>query len=270
MPIVLTPRDANHRRAAQRRQAQQRPRKIAPCKDGLALLPSTHDEHPRLAREKQTQVPQPRKAETRVAGREAPPAILQQMVPRLCAHLHPHKNVPGRARRRLAPREEVGPRAADGVLKDVGDERGQREGDEEPEDGHVVFVQAGAGDGRARRGAGVDGEDGIEGGGEKQGRDSRVEDVGEDGDALVLGVREGDGQVGDGEEPVEGGREGEEERIGYCKKGEAKVIWGVGPLRGGGVEGVVSWNLSAKWVGRRLEEAGYEEGCMYRPESCDS
>lgn len=139
---------------------------------------------------------------------KAPPPVVQQVVARLGAHVDADEGAGGGRGGGLAAREEVGPRAADGVLERVGQEGGQREGDEQAEDGGVVLVVRGAG-----------GE--VEGRGEQERAEAGVEDVVGDGDALDLGVREGEGEVGDGEEAVEGGREEDDERVGGCEEGEA-------------------------------------------------
>lgn len=91
----------------------------------------------------------------------------------------------------FAPCDEIGTGAADGVLDGVGQERGQHQGDQEAQDGDMVFVAGGA----REQVEAYDGE-------EREG--ARVEDIPGNGDALDFGVGEGDGQVVDEEETVEG------------------------------------------------------------------
>lgn len=99
----------------------------------------------------------------------------------------------------------------------------------------MVFVALGVGGGRGGGGGGGGRwrEDEVDGCDEEERDDAGVEDVVRYGDALVLGVREGEGEVGRGEESVEGGGEGDDEGVGCCEDGEAKVVWGVGALEEG-------------------------------------
>lgn len=116
---------------------------------------------------------------------------MQHVAARLRAHLDADERVLGCARRGFAPRDQVWPGSTDGILDGVGQERGQHQGDQQPQDGDVVLVARGA---REE----VEGEDGDEG------DETRVEDVPGDRDTLEFGVGEGDGQVVYEEESMEG------------------------------------------------------------------
>lgn len=113
---------------------------------------------------------------------EGPEAVVQRVVVRLRAHLPGDELVLGGAGAREAPRDEVGPRAADAVLDEVGGEGGEHEGDCEAEEGDVEEVEA-------RGGAEVlgGGEEGVEGDDEEGEADAVGEQHGH-GDALDLGV----------------------------------------------------------------------------------
>lgn len=75
-------------------------------------------------RNAQTQVSQPAEGETAVSGREAPPSILQRVVVLLRTYVDRDEFGGGGALGGFAAGEQVGPRAADGVLEGVGQEGG--------------------------------------------------------------------------------------------------------------------------------------------------
>lgn len=117
-----------------------------------------------LSRDEQGQIPQTREAEAAMSTWETTPAIMQYVVVLLGADFECDKLVRGRTWRRLASRNEVGPRASDGVLDDVGDEEREDHANEPAEDRDVCFVRAWAhekgpeDEGAEGYGAGVDEE----------------------------------------------------------------------------------------------------------------
>lgn len=87
----------------------------------------------------------------------------------LRTHCYRHELVGGCTFGGFAASEQVGPRAADGVLEGVGQEGCQEEGNEQAEDSHVGFVEAV----RGLRG----GEQGGDEGEDDEREEGRVEDV---------------------------------------------------------------------------------------------
>lgn len=212
--VVLAPANGNHGSPEQRRQAKERPRQVASCIDrrGLLLAAITDvvvvtaavvvvgrpaeapadDKQPDLAGQEQAQVAEAGEAEARVAAREAAPAVVQHVAGRRGADLDADEGVGwGACRVRAAAGEQVGPGPPHGVLDGVGQERRQHQGDEEAQHRDVVLV--------ARRARGR-----VEAHDDGQGHEPRVRDVPRHGHALDLGVGEGEGQVVDSEEAVEG------------------------------------------------------------------
>lgn len=258
--VVLAAADGDHSGPQQRGEAQQRAREVAPrvrgpvlpapvpvpVAGGVPRRPPTagDDEQARLAGEEQAEVAEAGEGEAAVAAGEAAPAVVQDVVAGLGADVDADEGVGGRAGRGLAAGDEVRAGPADGVLDGVGEEGGQDEGDEEAEDGDVVLVGGGADDE-------VDGDDE----GERDG--AGVDEVPGDGDALALGVREGDGEVADGEEAVEGLGEEGDEGVGDGEEGEADVVGGVGTLRR------KNWLMLVELCASKREG----ETLTYRPES---
>lgn len=155
MAVVLAPTNRNHGRAQQWRKAEQCARKIAAGINGFRLLviasetttifPTNtcarpDDKETHLACKEQAQISQSRKAEARVPARKAAPTVVQDVVARLGAHVERDQFVGWRAGGGFAARQKVGTRAADGIFYGIGEERGQNQGNEEAEDGDVMFV----------------------------------------------------------------------------------------------------------------------------------
>ncbi|ELQ43512.1 hypothetical protein OOU_Y34scaffold00148g15 [Pyricularia oryzae Y34] len=221
MPVVLAPADGDHGRSEQGYHAEQRRAQPPPVRrrhhplhlsSAAAVLLSIPlpivGEYPKLPRQEQRRVAQPGKRKARVPARKAPPPVVQQVVLLFGADGPVDEAVlrgPGPG---LAAGEQVWPRPADGVLDHVGEERRQHQADGQAEDGDVVLVGRGA---RGEVGGHHDG----------QRHRGRVDDVHEHGYTLVLGVREGDGQVADGEHAMEGLYEEDELFSGRCGVAES-------------------------------------------------
>ena len=94
-------------------------------------------------KDSQPQKPQPRKRKTAMSRRKTPPPVMQQMMPRLRAHLDANKFIPRRPRRGLTPRQKIRARPSDGILEDICQKRGKEEGNRQPEQGDVDFVPGG-------------------------------------------------------------------------------------------------------------------------------
>lgn len=184
----------------------------------LAATATTDYEQPGLAREEQAQVAEAGEGEAAVAAGKAPPAVVEDVVAGLGADVEADEHVLGGAGRGLAARDEVRAGTADGVLDGVGEEGGQHEGDEEAEEGDVVLVDAGARKQIQRE--------------HERERDSPgVEDIPGDGDALDLGMGEGDGEVVNEEEAVERYGEEGDEGVGDEEEEEAQIVWRIGTLQ---------------------------------------
>ena len=149
---------------------------------------------PKLAREPQTQVPEPGEAETRMSRGEAAPAVVEPVLVRLRAHADTDPGIRGCSGPGLAPRDQIRARAPHGVLHHVRQEGCERQRYREAEDRDVGFVPARASD------EGPEEQ-------EDEGRDAGEEDVVKFGHALVESVRVGFAEVGEEEETVEGGEE---------------------------------------------------------------
>lgn len=73
--------------------------------------------------------------------RETPPAVLQSCIMCSGAHVDGQNVCRARARRRVAPRYQVGSRPANGILDEIGDEARQGNADDEAKDGDMSFVE---------------------------------------------------------------------------------------------------------------------------------
>ncbi|TPX13662.1 uncharacterized protein E0L32_005865 [Thyridium curvatum] len=155
--VVLAPADGDHGRPDERRQAEDGAAEVtsrvhhalevaASVAAGRSPAAAPEDKDLALAREEEAEVTEPGEGEARVARGEGAPAVVQRVVVRLGADLEGDELVLRGAGRGLAARDEVRAGPANGVLDDVGQGRGQDEGDGEAEDRHVVRVRGRAGD----------------------------------------------------------------------------------------------------------------------------
>ncbi|KAL8874387.1 MAG: hypothetical protein Q9174_000286 [Haloplaca sp. 1 TL-2023] len=114
MPIVLEPRNRNHRGAYEWKRGNKYSHKIG-----------IRPENMQLACEEQTRKSKSTKGETTMAAREAAPAVMEKMMGLLGANGYGDEFVLRCALCGFAAGDEVGSRATDGVLSDVGKDEGQ-------------------------------------------------------------------------------------------------------------------------------------------------
>lgn len=75
-----------------------------------------------------------------MAARKAAPAVVQDVMAGLGADIKGYEFIGRRAGGWFTARQQIGARTADGVFYGVGEEGGQNQGDEEAENGDMVFV----------------------------------------------------------------------------------------------------------------------------------
>ena len=130
MPVVFAPRDGNEEGADDRDHAKEQLGKVS-C--------PRHTDNPQLAGKEEGRESKASKGEGRMARREGPPPVLEDMSVWAGAHGDVDRSVAGRVRIGLAAIQKVGTGAADGILDDVGEDVAEADGNEKGEVSSLVL-----------------------------------------------------------------------------------------------------------------------------------